>query len=285
MQVRGGAGIAGDLYIGGNVYPQGIFGTISTATNIAGGTAGALVYQLSTGSTTFRAIGSTGTVLQSDGAAPQWVTTGSLHVKTADFAASTTSSGFATTATLANTATNIAGGTAGQVPYQIAPSQTGFTGPGSTGTVFVGNGTNSPTFSQYPQISGWLAVGTTALTTATIGEIRATNEITAYYTSDARLKENVRVIESPSSLISQIRGVYFDWIDEHIEERGGEDGYFVRKQDIGVIAQEVENVLPEIVATRDNGYKAVKYEKIVPLLIEAVKELYREVEELKKKNQ
>jgi hypothetical protein len=51
--------------------------------------------------------------------------------------------------------------------------------------------------------------------------------------------------------------------------------------DIGVIAQEVEKVMPEIVTTRDNGYKAVKYEKIVPLLIEAIKELSNEVKELK----
>jgi hypothetical protein len=51
--------------------------------------------------------------------------------------------------------------------------------------------------------------------------------------------------------------------------------------DVGVIAQEVEKVIPEIVTTRDNGYKAVKYEKIVPLLIEAIKELSNEVKELK----
>ena len=51
--------------------------------------------------------------------------------------------------------------------------------------------------------------------------------------------------------------------------------------DVGVIAQEIEEVLPEVVQTRDNGYKAVKYEKIVPLLIEAIKELKQEIEELK----
>jgi hypothetical protein len=52
---------------------------------------------------------------------------------------------------------------------------------------------------------------------------------------------------------------------------------------VGVIAQEIEEVLPEVVTTRDNGYKAVKYEKIVPLLIEAIKEQSKQINELKEK--
>ena len=58
-----------------------------------------------------------------------------------------------------------------------------------------------------------------------------------------------------------------------MNEKGGEDDYFMRRKDIGVIAQELEEVLPEVVATRKTGIKAVRYDKIVPLLIEAVKEL------------
>ena len=58
-----------------------------------------------------------------------------------------------------------------------------------------------------------------------------------------------------------------------MNEKGGEDDYFMRRKDIGVIAQELEAVLPEVVATRKTGIKAVRYDKIVPLLIEAVKEL------------
>jgi hypothetical protein len=114
-----------------------------------------------------------------------------------------------------------------------------------------------------------IGVGTTASNTQ--GELRASNEITAYFSSDIRLKENIQVIEDPITIVNQIRGVRFDWTEEHIQRRGGEDGFFVRKHDIGVIAQEIEAVLPELVATRDDGYKAVKYEKIVPLLIEVVK--------------
>ena len=77
-----------------------------------------------------------------------------------------------------------------------------------------------------------------------------------------------------------MRGVMFDWTDEHIEKRGGEDGYFVRKHDVGVIAQEVEAVLPEVVRERDDGTKAVDYQKIVALLIEGMKEQQEQIKAL-----
>lgn len=123
-----------------------------------------------------------------------------------------------------------------------------------------------------------IGVGTPA--SGIMGEIRATNGITAYYSSDERLKENVVLIGEPIEKLMQIRGVSFDWTEEHIKSKGGEDGYFVRKHDIGVIAQEIEKVLPEIVATRNNGYKAVKYEKIVPLLIECIKEQQTQINQI-----
>jgi hypothetical protein len=105
------------------------------------------------------------------------------------------------------------------------------------------------------------------------GEIRATNNITGYYSSDRRLKTNIANITSPLAKLRQIRGVMFDWTDDYIAAQGGEDGFFVRRHETGVIAQEVEAVMPEIVADRPDGYKAVQYEKLVPLLIEAIKEL------------
>lgn len=112
------------------------------------------------------------------------------------------------------------------------------------------------------------------------GEIRATNNVTGYYSSDIRLKENIRPIDTPLEKVGALRGVYYDWKDDYIASRGGEDGYFIRKQDVGLIAQEVETVLPEIVATRPDGTKAIKYERVVALLVEAVKALSLRVAEL-----
>ena len=129
--------------------------------------------------------------------------------------------------------------------------------------------------------TGSLGVGTASSNVA--GEIRATNNITAYYSSDLRLKKNIVPIENALSSLNKIRGVRYEWTDDYIKKQGGEDGYFVRKDDVGVIAQEVQKVLPEIVVEREDGYLAVKYDRIVALLIEAVKELQVEVEELKKK--
>ena len=112
-------------------------------------------------------------------------------------------------------------------------------------------------------------------------EIRADGDVVAYYSSDERLKENIQIIPNALSKVRQIRGVTFDWTDEYLEKQGGEDGYFHRKHDSGVIAQDVEKVLPELVAERPDGTKAVRYEKLVAVLIEAVKELKQEIEELK----
>jgi hypothetical protein len=124
-----------------------------------------------------------------------------------------------------------------------------------------------------------LGIGTAPSGTA--GEIRATSDITAYYSSDISLKENINVIPDALSKLIQINGVEFDWSQSYIDKRGGEDGYFIRKRDVGVIAQEVEKILPQVVATRGDGIKAVKYEKLIALLIEAIKELNEKIESKK----
>jgi len=114
-----------------------------------------------------------------------------------------------------------------------------------------------------------LGVGTAA--SGTIGAILATNDVVAFASSDERLKENVVLIEGALDKVKSMRGVEFDWIaNEEIHPNHGHD--------LGVIAQEVEAVLPTLVQTRENGYKAVKYDKMVAVLIEAVKELSIKVE-------
>ena len=125
------------------------------------------------------------------------------------------------------------------------------------------------------------SIGAGTAASGTTGDIRATADVTAYYSSDATLKENVVEIENALDKVKKIRGVEFDWTPEYIDEKGGEDGYFVRKHDVGVIAQEVEAVLPEVVGTRDNGIKAVRYDRIVALLIEAIKDQQTQIDELK----
>jgi hypothetical protein len=124
-----------------------------------------------------------------------------------------------------------------------------------------------------------LGVGTAASGTA--GEIRATNNVTAYYSSDARLKENVRPIENALGIVSAVGGKTFDWTDAYIAEHGGEDGYFVQKSDFGVIAQDVEAMFPLAVRTRDDGTLAVDYEKLVAVAFAAIKELKAELDELR----
>ena len=117
------------------------------------------------------------------------------------------------------------------------------------------------------------------------GAITATGNITAYYSSDERLKENIIPIENALDKIDKINGVEFDWTDEFIDNESGgngEDDFHFRKHDVGVIAQQIQSILPEVVAERHDGYLAVRYEKIVPLLIQAIKELKEEIKELKK---
>ena len=102
-----------------------------------------------------------------------------------------------------------------------------------------------------------------------------TGNITAYYSSDISLKDNIRPIESAIFKVKQIRGVTFDW-NEKSNELQQEKGH-----DVGLIAQEVEKVLPEVIQIREDGIKAISYEKVVPLLVEAIKEQQKQIEELK----
>jgi len=125
------------------------------------------------------------------------------------------------------------------------------------------------------KITGSLAVGNIS-PNATDGRIDASNDIVAFSSSDIRWKTNIKTIESPLEKLQKLSGVEFDWIED--TELHGNIG-----NDVGVIAQEVELVLPQAVQTRDSGMKAVRYEKLIPLLIETVKEQQRQIDELKNK--
>ena len=105
-------------------------------------------------------------------------------------------------------------------------------------------------------------------------QIEASGDVIAFGSSDERLKDNIQPIENSLNKVDKIGGYTFVWNDKQSTYEG---------KDVGVIAQEIEEVLPEVVMTRGNGFKAVKYEKIVPLLIESIKELKQEVDEIKQK--
>jgi len=113
---------------------------------------------------------------------------------------------------------------------------------------------------------GVLVTGTLDVT----GALNVTGDITAFYTSDQRLKDNITLIDDPLAKVLSISGNTFDW-----NEKSNKSGH-----DVGVIAQEIREVLPEAIIERDNGYLAVDYHKLVPLLIESIKELSAKVERL-----
>jgi len=143
----------------------------------------------------------------------------------------------------------------------------------------------------FPTLMGWntgntygvrvdstrsLSGGPVAATTIT-----ATGDITAFSTSDNRLKTNIIKIDNAIDKVNKISGITFDWTEEARKSRQNEEEVFGNRRETGVIAQEVEEVLPEVVIDRVDGYKAVRYEKIVPLLIEAIKDLSGQVDDVK----
>jgi hypothetical protein len=90
--------------------------------------------------------------------------------------------------------------------------------------------------------------------------------------SDLRLKKNVVTINNILSKISQLRGVTYNWIDNSKDTA----------QQIGFIAQEVEKVFPQLVKTDNKGIKSVAYSNMAPVLLEAIKEQQKQIDELKK---
>tara|TARA_R100001510_G_C7492300_1_gene99567 strand:- start:186 stop:575 length:390 start_codon:yes stop_codon:yes gene_type:complete len=109
---------------------------------------------------------------------------------------------------------------------------------------------------------------TTKFTFDDNGDFTAAGNVTAY--SDISIKENIETIPNALDKVLNLRGVEFDRINK-------EDN----PHEIGVIAQEVEKVIPEVVLTHEDGLKSVAYGNLVGLLIESIKELKEEIETLK----
>jgi hypothetical protein len=152
-----------------------------------------------------------------------------------------------------------------------------FTGTDASSVAFGAGGTvlyavpNSST-----QVSS-LGVGTAA--SGTGGEIRATNAITSFY-SDDRLKTRTGNIQNALEKVLSLDGFHY-----HANETAVALGYDASEQHVGLSAQQVQAVLPEVIAPApiDPQYMTLHYERIVPLLVEAIKEQQKQIEELKAK--
>ena len=133
-------------------------------------------------------------------------------------------------------------------------------------------------------------VGSTAVMLKVGGDIEATENVIAY-SSDRRLKQNIELLSNPLEKINKLSGFTYNWNDKANELVG----YKTDEKVVGMFAQDVQEVLPEAVklAPFDNdgegnsksgeNYLTIQYEKVVPLLVEAIKELKKEIEELKNK--
>jgi hypothetical protein len=162
----------------------------------------------------------------------------------------------------------------GFTPYNSSNPSGYITGVSAGTGISVSGTTISVNSSGTPQV-GSLGVGTAA--SGTTGEIRATNNITAYY-SDDRLKTRLGSIENALDKIDSLSGFYYEENDLAVSL-----GY-TRKRQVGLSAQQVQNVLPEVVTGAPidpDTYLTVWYDKVVPLLVEGIKELRQEIKEIK----
>jgi hypothetical protein len=141
----------------------------------------------------------------------------------------------------------------------------------TTGTSASATG-SAATFTSTSQNSQFNSIGVGTAASATAGEIRATNNITAYF-SDDRFKTNLGNITEPLAKIMRLNGFYYE--PNALAQSYG----YEKKLEVGVSAQQVLAVQPEVVAPApiDENYLTVRYERLVPLLIEAIKELNEKV--------
>lgn len=213
LQVAGGVGIAGDLYVNGSINGN-LYGVSQTATNIAGGFTGSIPYQSSAGITNFINIGSSGTALISNGSTATWEDISIPLI-------------------------NDDSSNAELFPLFINTSS------GRLTTVYISGNKLS-----WNPNSGVLTV------------------VDLNSTSDIREKTSLSKIDDPISILKKIEGYSFNW------KETGNKSY-------GVIAQYLEEILPELVGENDRGMKNVRYLPLIAILIEGIKDLSAQIEEIK----
>jgi hypothetical protein len=199
------------------------------------------------------AVGTNGQFLQSTGTGVQWATVSGTISLAAGSGSGSVSTGGTLTFTGGTGVTTSASGAA--VTFAIGQA--------------VGTGSNVQFNS--------LGVGTAGSGTA--GEIRATNAITSYY-SDDRLKTRTGNIQNALEKVLSLDGFHY-----HANETAVALGYDASKEEVGLSAQQVQAVLPQVIAPApiDPQYMTMHYERLVPLLVEAIKEQQKQIEELKAK--
>jgi hypothetical protein len=142
---------------------------------------------------------------------------------------------------------------------------------GGASVVNIGQAVGTGNDVQFNKVTAGSAT-TATVTLFSYGAISSNDNITAYATSDIKFKENVRPIPNALEKVLSIGGKLFDWTDEYLNARGGEDGYFYRKADFGVIANDVLKYFPEASRTKEDGTLAVDYEKLAALSFQAIAE-------------
>lgn len=118
--------------------------------------------------------------------------------------------------------------------------------------------------------------GNTLLTITSTGDANFMGDVTTYYSSDFRLKKNINNLEHVLDKFENINPVYYEFKKPKEFDK--------TNKHIGLLAQEILPLFPEVVKKRDNGYYAIAYDKLVPVLIQAIKELKSEITKLKKDN-
>ena len=105
------------------------------------------------------------------------------------------------------------------------------------------------------------------------GSITATGDVIAYSTSDKRHKNNIVLISDALTKVTKLNGVTWEWND-------GVDAATKETPKTGLIAQEVQEVLPEVVKEREDGFLALDYSKMMGLMVEAIKEQQKQIDSL-----